>query len=160
MTRYVELRQLTHFSFLRGASSCEELFAAALLGYPALGVADLGTVAGVVRAWEAAKTTGVRSIPGARLDLRCGRRLLLYPTDRAAWSRLTRLVTIGKSCAGKGGCDLSREDVAGHADGQVAILCPGDAAGQENDIGRAQGANAAFNGVVRQLRLTGRHPDC
>ena len=35
-----------------------------------------------------------------------------------------------------------------------------EAAGQENDIGRAQGTTAAFNGVVRQLRLTGRHPEC
>jgi error-prone DNA polymerase len=124
MATYVELRAMTHFSFLRGASSCEELFAAAALqGYPALGIADLGTVAGVVRAWEAAKTTGVRSIPGARLDLRCGRRLLLYPTDRAAWSRLMRLLTIGKSRAGKTGCDLEWLDVAAHAGGLVAILC-------------------------------------
>lgn len=32
-------------------------------------------------------------------------------------------------------------------------------AGQDNDIGRAQGVTAAYNGVVRQLRLAGRHPD-
>jgi len=39
MTAYVELQVLTHFSLLRGASSPEELYAAAaLLGYPALGV--------------------------------------------------------------------------------------------------------------------------
>ncbi|TCP63753.1 hypothetical protein C8J43_1281, partial [Sphingomonas sp. PP-CE-1G-424] len=54
MTDYVELQVLTHFSLLRGASSPEELFAAAaLLGYPSIGVSDIGTVAGVVRAWEA-----------------------------------------------------------------------------------------------------------
>ena len=47
MTDYVELQMLTHFSLLRGASSPDELFAAAaLLGYPALGVCDIGTVAG------------------------------------------------------------------------------------------------------------------
>ena len=33
-----------------------------------------------------------------------------------------------------------------------------DAAAQENDIGRAQGCTAAFNGVVRQLRRAGRYP--
>jgi hypothetical protein len=33
-----------------------------------------------------------------------------------------------------------------------------NAADQENDIGRAQGVTAAFNGVVRQLRHAGRHP--
>ncbi len=30
-----------------------------------------------------------------------------------------------------------------------------DAACQENDIGRAQGVTAAFNGIVRQLRRAG-----
>jgi hypothetical protein len=34
-----------------------------------------------------------------------------------------------------------------------------DAAGQENEIGRAQGVTAAFNGIVRQLRLTGRYEE-
>ena len=111
MSGYVELQVLTHFSLLRGASSPEELFsAAALLGMPTLGVADLGTVGGVVRAWEAQKATGVRSIAGARVDLAGGRRLLLYPTDRPAWSRLTLLLTIGKRRAGKGGCDLAWDD--------------------------------------------------
>ena len=77
---YVELQVTSHFSFLRGASSPDELFAAAsLLGYPALGVADLGSVAGVVRAWEAQKATGVRLIAGSRLVLDDGRSLLLYP---------------------------------------------------------------------------------
>ena len=39
---YVELQVTTHFSFLRGASSPDELFAAgALLGHSALGVAGL-----------------------------------------------------------------------------------------------------------------------
>ncbi|WJM30308.1 hypothetical protein QUC32_28570 (plasmid) [Novosphingobium resinovorum] len=34
-----------------------------------------------------------------------------------------------------------------------------DAARQENEIGRAQGVTAAFNGIVRQLRLAGRYED-
>lgn len=34
-----------------------------------------------------------------------------------------------------------------------------DAAATENDIGRAQGCTAGFNGIVRQLRLGGRYPD-
>ncbi|MGF7152130.1 error-prone DNA polymerase [Sphingomonas zeicaulis] len=128
MTPYVELQLLTHFSLLRGASSPEELFsAAALLGYPALGVADIGTVAGVVRAWEAQKITGVRSIAGARVDLSCGRRLILYPTDRAAWSRVTRLLTVGKTRAGKGGCLLHWHDLEPWSEGVIAILLPDEA---------------------------------
>ncbi|WP_242416457.1 hypothetical protein [Sphingomonas panni] len=34
-----------------------------------------------------------------------------------------------------------------------------DAAAQTNDIGRAQGVTAAFNGIVRQLRRAGRYED-
>ncbi|QDZ08126.1 DNA polymerase III subunit alpha [Sphingomonas panacisoli] len=122
---YVELYVTSHFSFLRGASAPEELFAAAaLLGHSALGLTDLGSVAGMVRGWDGQKATGVRLIPGARVVLDDGRQLLLYPTDRAAWSRLTRLLTVGKARAGKGGCDLGWRDVVAHADGLIAILVP------------------------------------
>jgi len=34
-----------------------------------------------------------------------------------------------------------------------------DAASQANEIGRAQGVTAAFNGIVRQLRKAGRYED-
>ena len=142
---YVELQLLTHFSLLRGASSPEQLFEAAkLLGYSAIGVADLGTVAGIVRAWEAQKAEGVRSIAGARIDLSCGRKLLLYPTDRPAWSRLSRLLTVGKRRAGKGGCLLHWDDLAPWSEGLIAILLPDE----------ADGANAA---ALRELKaLYGR----
>jgi error-prone DNA polymerase len=123
MTDYVELQVLTHFSLLRGASSPDELFAAAnLLGLEALGLSDIGSVAGVVRGWEAQKATGVRMVAGARIDLACGRRLLLYPTDRLAWSRLTRLLTVGKKRAGKGKCELHWHDLEPWSEGMVAIL--------------------------------------
>jgi error-prone DNA polymerase len=134
---YSELQVTTHFSFLRGASSCEELFAtAALMGMPALGITDRNSVAGVVRALYATeqvrKDQGleIRSIPGCRLDLVTGESLLVWPEDRAAWSRLTRLLTLGKSRADaqrgeKGQCFLHWEDVAAYADGLVGALVPG-----------------------------------
>ncbi|MDQ0249598.1 error-prone DNA polymerase [Sphingomonas kyeonggiensis] len=122
---YVELQVTTHFSFLRGASSPEELFAAAaLLGLPALGIADRNSVAGIVRAWDAQKATGVRSIAGCRLDLADGTALLVYPTDRAAWSRLTRLLSIGKSRAGKGACHLDWGDIETWNQGLIGVLVP------------------------------------
>ena len=125
MARYVELQVTSHFSFLRGASSPEQLFsAAALLGHKALGLADWGSVAGVVRGWDAQKATSVRMIAGARVDLTNGCALLLYPTDRPAWSRLTRLLSIGKARGGKGCCLLDWADVVAHAKDQMAILVP------------------------------------
>ncbi len=54
---YVELQVTSHFSFLRGASSAQELFAtAALMGMRALAVTDRNSLAGIVRAFEASKT--------------------------------------------------------------------------------------------------------
>ena len=83
--RYAELQVTSPFSFLRGASSAEELFAtAAMMGIEALAVTDRNTLAGIVRAWEAAKAAGVRLVVGCRLDLACGMALLVYPMDRAA----------------------------------------------------------------------------
>ena len=122
---YAELQVTTNYSFLRGASHPEELFAqAAAYDIPALGVTDHGTVAGIVRAWDAAKTTGVRLVAGCRFDLRDGATLLAYPTDRPAWSRLCRLITLGKSRAGKTGCDLDWDDLATGGDGLLYILVP------------------------------------
>ena len=96
---YVELQVATHFSFLRGVSSAEELFAAAkLLGYRALGITDRNSVGGLVKALRAeGEIGGVRFIAGCRLDLMDGSSLLVWPEDRAAWSRLTRLLSLGKS---------------------------------------------------------------
>jgi error-prone DNA polymerase len=158
MTPYVELQVLTHFSLLRGASSAEELFAAAaMLGYPALGVADIGTVAGVVRAWEAQKTTGVRSIAGTRVDLSCGRRLLLYPTDRPAWSRLTRLLTVGKRRAGKGGCLLHWHDLEPWSEGMIAILLPHEA--DEENLAALADLRAVYGRRGYMALFQRRRPD-
>jgi error-prone DNA polymerase len=124
---YADLQVTTHYSFLRGASSPEDLFsAAASLGIGALGIVDRNSLAGIVRAHEAAKATGVRLIVGCRLDLRCGTSLLVYPTDRAAYGRLCRLLTVGKTRAGKGACHLDWPDVEAWQEGLLAILLPDD----------------------------------
>ncbi len=133
---YSELQVTTHYSFLRGASSPEQLFeAAALGGMPALGITDRNSVGGVVRALVAAEQitqqgVPIRMVAGCRLDLVDGTSLLVWPEDRAAWSRLTRLLTLGKGRADaqkgeKGQCFLHWEDVADHARGLVGAIVPG-----------------------------------
>src|ERR1700682_6238982 len=128
MSGYVELQVTSHFSFLRGASSCEELFAhAALLGIEALAVVDRNSLAGIVRAHEAAKVTGVRLIVGCRLDLADGMSVLVYPTDRPAYSRLCRLLSVGKKRGGKAKCILNWEDLVDCSEGLIAVLVPDSA---------------------------------
>ena len=122
---YAELQVTTHFSFLRGASSADELFATAKqLGIEALGVVDRNSLAGIVRALEASRATGIRLVVGCRLDLHDGMSMLVYPMDRAAYSRLTRLITLGKSRGGKDNCILHLDDVGAYAEGLIAVLVP------------------------------------
>ncbi len=123
--KYAELQVTTHFSFLRGASSAHELFATAKeLGIEALGVVDRNSLAGIVRALEASRETGVRLVVGCRLDLQDKISILVYPTDKAAYSRLTRLITLGKGRGGKDNCILHLDDLAVYAEGMVGILVP------------------------------------
>jgi error-prone DNA polymerase len=126
--RYAELQVTSHFSFLRGASSCEELFAtAATLGIEALAIVDRHSLAGIVRAHEAAKTTGVRLVVGCRLDLADGTSILVYPTDRPAYARLCRLLTLGKKRGGKAKCCLEWPDLLAYGEGFIVILLPDEA---------------------------------
>ncbi|MBB3946987.1 error-prone DNA polymerase [Rhizobium skierniewicense] len=123
--RYAELQVTTHFSFLRGASSATELFETAKsLGIDAIGVVDRNSLAGIIRALEASRATGLRLVVGCRLDLQDGMSILVYPTDRAAYSRLTRLITLGKGRGGKNNCVLHWDDVRTYADGMIGILIP------------------------------------
>ena len=122
---YAELQVTTQYSFLRGASAVDELFYAAKeLGIPALGIVDRNTLAGMVRALKAAEETGLRLVIGCRLDLRDDLSVLVYPTDRAAYSRLCRLLSIGKGRAGKGKCDLGWGDLVQWGEGLLCILLP------------------------------------
>uniref|UniRef100_UPI001CC28554 hypothetical protein n=1 Tax=Enterobacter asburiae TaxID=61645 RepID=UPI001CC28554 len=85
-------------------------------------IADRNTLAGMVRAHVAAKATGVRLIVGCHLDLSDGSSLLVYPTDRAAYARLSRLLTVGKARGGKGRCDLTWQDVEDFNEGLIGIF--------------------------------------
>ena len=122
---YAELQVTTNYSFLRGASHVEELLAMArALGLAAMAVTDRGTLAGVARAHARAAEAGVRLVVGCRLDPRDGLPVLAYPVDRPGYSRLCRLLTLGKARASKGGCDLAWADLAEGGDGLLLVLLP------------------------------------
>src|SRR6476619_4365259 len=126
--RYAELDVTTNFSFLRGGSHAEELVATAkALGLEAIAVTDRNTLAGVVRAHLSAREVGsIKFIVGAFLDVDDAPTLLAYPTDRAAYGRLCRLLTLGQRRAEKGKCTLHLDDVAAQADGLIFIALPAE----------------------------------
>jgi error-prone DNA polymerase len=124
---FAELCTASNFSFLRGASHPEELaMAAAALGLAGFSVCDRNSMAGAVRAHMAAKETGIRFIPGCRLGFLDGTPdLLVWPQDRAAYGRLTRLLTIGNRRAAKGECHLVLDDLGVLEAGMpMALLLP------------------------------------
>ena len=132
---YAELRCVTNFSFLKGASRPEEVVERAKsLGYTALAVTDECSMAGIVRAHVAAREAGVRLVVGCRLELAEPElSLLVYPTDRGAYARLCRLLTLGKRRAEKGKCHLTLRDLPDHAEGLLAVAVPpGDADGLDD----------------------------
>ncbi|MBT6830998.1 MAG: error-prone DNA polymerase [Rhodospirillaceae bacterium] len=141
MSAYAELQVASNYSFLRGASHPQELIErAAELGHCAIALTDRNSLAGVVRAHVAARESTTRLIPGARLDLTAeldapdehsGPSFLCLPTDRAAYGRLSSLLTLGKRRAPKGQCWITLDDVLGHARGQILIALPPDEVAHE-----------------------------
>ena len=92
---YAEFAVQSNFSFLHGAASPEQMVeGAGELGYTAIGLADRNTVAGVVRAWNMAKTARIAFHPGSRLVFADGTPdVLAYPQNRQGWGNLCRLLS-------------------------------------------------------------------
>jgi error-prone DNA polymerase len=179
MIRYAELQITSNFSFLRGASHPGELVEQArALGHEAIAITDRNTLAGIVRAYDAARGDAekgekpLRLVIGCRLELsdsssvvafkaktsscpgsagastnkfsknqkfvdglpKAGhdgnffggeqRSLPCFPTSRAAYGRLTRLLTRGKRRAEKGECLISYDDVREFGEGQLLVALP------------------------------------
>ena len=117
-------RACRHHQFLlfaRRLASGRAGRAAKHLGLAGLGIADRNSVAGVVRAHviprknercaaqfrHGTNDPELKLAVGARLVFADGTPdILAYPQDRAAWGRLTRLLTLGKRRAEKGECIL------------------------------------------------------
>ncbi len=114
--KYAELYCKSNFSFLEGASHCDELVdRAASLGYQALAITDRNTLAGVVRAHTAAKDANLPFIVGAELNFVDGPPLIVWPENRQAYGNLCRLLTLGRSRAKKGECILYWSDLPAFA---------------------------------------------
>ena len=126
LPNYAELHCLSNFSFQRGASTALELFErAAKLGYRALAITDECSLAGIVRAWEASKKTGVALIVGSEIRLDDGLKLVLLAPDISSYQSLCALITEGRRReAKKGEYALSRADVAAHTQGLLALWLP------------------------------------
>ncbi len=122
---YAELHCLSNFSFLKGASHPEELVSrAADLGYEALALTDECSVAGAVRAHQAARERGLKLIVGTELALADGPRLVCLAQDRQGYARLCRLISRGRRAAPKGAYRLLKEDFSDGLPGCLVLWLP------------------------------------
>ena len=112
--QYAELGAMTNFSFLEGASHPGEMaMQAKAIGLAAIGVADRNTLAGMVRALMGAEDVDIPLVVGSRLGFTDGTELIVFPRDRAAYGRLCRLLSLGKSEAvPQEGADPDAERIA------------------------------------------------
>ena len=123
---YAELHCLSNFSFLRGASHPGELVERAhALGYRALALTDECSLAGAVRAHQAAKEHGLPLILGSEIALEdC--KLVLLATDRRSYGAISSLITTGRRRGKKGRYFLERADLqALHGSGALVLWIDG-----------------------------------
>ena len=84
----------SNFSFLTGAAHPAEMVeTAATLGWQAIGLADINSYAGIVRAHIAARDAAIRLVVGVRVRPVDGPDILVHPCDRQAYEDLSVLLS-------------------------------------------------------------------
>jgi error-prone DNA polymerase len=102
---YAELRCLSNFSFLRGASRPEELVERArALDYAALALTDECSLAGIVRAHVAAKEQGLKLLVGSQFKVACDHpfTLVVIATNLNGYGNLCEFITRLRRTSPKG----------------------------------------------------------
>lgn len=127
---FAEALALSNFSFLKGASHPEELVQQAkLLGYSAIGITDECSLAGIVRAHQAAKECGIQLLVGAQFVFAnnstfTGQRIALIVKNKTGYTHLCRLITQARGRAAKGDYLFTRDDLADIPPGLQLLLVP------------------------------------
>ena len=122
---YDELVCLSNFSFQRGASRPAELMQRAQeLGYSALAIADECSLAGIVRALEAAEAVQLKLIVGSQFILPCGGRMVLLVPDQEAYTQLCELISRARRQAAKGGYRIARTDFESGCEACIGLWLP------------------------------------
>lgn len=124
-TAYAELHALSNFSFRRAASHPAELVRTArALGYRALALTDECSMAGLVRAWEAAREQQLHLISGSEFVTIDGLKVVLLAPDQRGYSRICRLITEARRSAPKGEYRLDRTMLESCLNDVLTIWCP------------------------------------
>ncbi len=163
---FVELGLVSCFTFLRGASDAVDLvLTARSLGYDAIGIADANSMAGVVRVHTEAKTLKMRPVIGCRIETVEGLAFLAYPRNRAAYGRLTTLISAGRMATLDGGwqdkgvCEISLQMLARHAEDVQLVLVPPRTFEESFTVPGWASNVVALDGTLREGAVTGTLSD-
>ena len=162
MSGFAELGAMSNFTFLEGASHPWELVRAARrLGHAAIGITDRNSFAGLVRGMAAAEDpeigAGLRFVHGCRVALEDGQEILVWPTDRAAYARLSRMLSAARMSGEKDECRLSRDALVAAAEGQVMAVVPPDAPGEDFARRLRRDAEAMRRALALPLFVAAHH---
>jgi len=136
---FAELHTKSHYSFLRGASSPEELvYQASELGYSALAITDECSYAGIVKAYQASKECNIKLIIGSEFSIEASTTslsiILLAPSHRA-YTEISKLITMARCRSPKGEYSLSIGDLQFGLQHCLAIWLPSS---DQNDLVHGQ----------------------
>ncbi|HZX83609.1 MAG TPA: error-prone DNA polymerase, partial [Reyranella sp.] len=125
---YVELRCISNFTFLRGASQPDELVErAARLGYQGLALTDECSLAGIVRAHVAAKEHGLHLLVGSQFQVDCEHpfTLVVYACNLNGYGNLCEFITKLRRRSEKGTYELRFDELSAAAlEDCVVVACP------------------------------------
>ena len=132
---YAELRCISNFTFLRGASHAEELVERAkALGYRALALVDECSLAGVVRAHVAAKKHQLPLLVGSQFQVQCSApfTLIVLACNLNGYGNLCEFITHLRRTAPKGTYHLTLNAIHAEALADcVVVAVPERSSSQE-----------------------------
>ncbi|MGV3728599.1 error-prone DNA polymerase [Hydrogenophaga sp.] len=134
---YAELRCLSNFSFLQGASHPEELVERArALGYRALALVDECSLAGVVRAHVAAKKHALQLLVGSQFQVRCDTpfTLIVLACNLNGYGNLCEFITQLRRSAPKGTYRLTQDAIRAEALVDCVVLAVPDRASDQDQV--------------------------
>ncbi|GHC84857.1 error-prone DNA polymerase [Pseudorhodoferax aquiterrae] len=134
---YAELRALSNFSFLKGASWPEELVERAKqLGYSAIAVCDECSMAGAVRAHTEGKEQGVHVIHGSQFAVECDSpfTLVVLACNIEGYGNLCEFITGLRRSAAKGTYCLTIDAIDPAALTDCVVLVSPDRASTDDQL--------------------------
>ena len=126
---YAELRCISNFTFLRGASHAEELVERAkALGYRALALVDECSLAGVVRAHVAAKKHGLPLLVGSQFRVQCDApfTLIVLACNLNGYGNLCEFITHLRRTSPKGSYRLTLGAIRAEALADCVVIAVPD----------------------------------